>query len=160
MAETLSTLVGRQRRRLVAHVARRLGLGHLALAEDAVQVASVRALERWPADGVPEQPAAWLCRVALNHALDTLRGAGRWVALPDGDESAAGSETAGGPLTVEAPAQRLAGELDDDELALLLAACHPALPEASQVALALRVLTDVPLAPLAGLLWTDASALA
>jgi RNA polymerase sigma-70 factor (ECF subfamily) len=160
VADTLATLVGRQRRRLVAHVARRLGLSHLALAEDAVQVASLRALERWPADGVPEQPAAWLCRVALNHALDTLRGAGRWVTLPDGDEAPDGSADAAAPLTVEASAQRLAGELDDDELALLLAACHPALPEASQVALALRVLTDVPLAPLAGLLWTDASALA
>jgi RNA polymerase sigma-70 factor, ECF subfamily len=144
------------RRRVVAHLARRLGLAHLALAEDAVQTALLRALERWPAEGVPDAPAAWLYRVAQHAAIDALRREGRNEALSDddGDEAAA--------LLPSAPALegRFAGELDDEELALLFAACHPALPPASQVALALRTLGGWELALLAPLLFTTEAALA
>lgn len=41
----------------------------LAASEDAVQEAIARALERWPADGLPDSPAAWLTRVAINHQI-------------------------------------------------------------------------------------------
>jgi RNA polymerase sigma-70 factor (ECF subfamily) len=151
-----TTTLARERRRVVAHLARSLGLAHLALAEDAVQTATLRALERWPRDGLPEQPAAWLYRVARHAAIDMLRVDGRHQPLPDEDDAAAAAALPHTPP----PAGRLAGELDDDELALLFAACHPSLPPASQVALALRTLGGFELAALAPLLFTTDAALA
>ena len=59
-AAGLQAVLARQRGRVVAHLARSLGLSHLALAEDAVQAASLRALEVWPAQGLPANPAGWL----------------------------------------------------------------------------------------------------
>ena len=141
-----------QRRRLVAHLARALGLPHLALAEDAVQAACLRALEHWPAEGMPANPGGWLYRVAWRWAVDQLRGHARLDALPEGDDDPA--------LAVPAAEGRFAGELDDDELALLFAACHPALPVASQVALALRAAGALDLKTIADGLLTNETALA
>jgi RNA polymerase sigma-70 factor (ECF subfamily) len=138
---------------VVAHLARSLGLGHLALAEDAFQTAALRALERWPREGVPDAPGAWLYRVARNAAIDMLRVDGRHEPLPETDDAAA-------LRAPPAPEGRFAGELDDDELALLFAACHPALPPASQVTLALRTIGGHELAVLAPLLFTTEAALA
>jgi RNA polymerase sigma-70 factor, ECF subfamily len=153
----LSSLLAGQRRRVVAHVARSLGLAHLALAEDAVQTATLRALEHWPRSGVPDNPAGWLLRVAQHAAIDALRRSRHetpWDdALPEDDAPAA-------VASVPPAESRFAGELDDDELALLFAACHPALPVASQVALALRALAGLPLEDIAEGLLTNPSALA
>ena len=147
-------LLATQRRRVVSHLARALGLSQLALAEDAVQTATLRALERWPAQGVPANPAAWLYRVAYRAAIDELRHSGLSDAWPDDDD---GDAIETGPSAL-APQGRFAGELDDDELALLFAACHPALPAASQVAVALRVLAGLDLATIAaGLLCSEAA---
>ena len=150
--DELGTLLKAQRRRLVAHLAHGLGLAHLGLAEDAVQAASLRALEVWPVEGRPANPAGWLFRTARHHAIDQLRRAGRDDELPPNDS---GTPAA---LTVQAPTGRLAGELDDEELALLFAACHPRLPAATQVALALRALGGLGLATIAdGLFCSDAA---
>ncbi len=150
--DELGTLLKAQRRRLVAHLAHGLGLAHLGLAEDAVQAASLRALEVWPVEGRPANPAGWLFRTARHHAIDQLRRAGRDDELPADDS---GTPAA---LTVQAPTGRLAGELDDEELALLFAACHPRLPAATQVALALRALGGLGLATIAdGLFCSDAA---
>ncbi|MFY9510620.1 MAG: sigma factor, partial [Rubrivivax sp.] len=149
----LPLLLAQERRRVVAQLARSLGLAHLALAEDALQTAQLRALELWPQQGVPDNPAAWLYRVARHAAIDTLRQDGRHEAWPD---------DAADPRLPALPAAegRFAGELDDDELALLFAACHPLLPAASQVALALRTLAGLELATLAPLLFSNEAALA
>jgi len=149
----LQALLATQRRRVVAHLARSLGLSHLALAEDAVQSAALRALEVWPAQGVPASPAGWLYRVARHKAIDALRVAGRHDTWPeDGDATEAAL-----PMH-PSPAGRFAGELDDEEPALLFTACHPRVPPASQVALALRVLTGLDHATIAaGLLCSEAA---
>jgi RNA polymerase sigma-70 factor (ECF subfamily) len=142
-----------QRPRVVAHLARSLGLAHWALAEDAVQTAALRALELWPAQGVPANAAGWLYRVARHEAIDALRVAGRHEAWPEDGDAAEALLPPQPP-----PAGRFGGELDDDELALLFAACHPALPAAQQVALALRAMTGLDLAVLAvPLLCTEAA---
>ena len=59
--------------RLVAALARRLGAGRIAVAEDAVQYALMQALSSWPFKGAPDRPEAWLAMVARNRALDLLR---------------------------------------------------------------------------------------
>lgn len=149
----LQLLLKQQRRRVVAHLVRSLGLRHLALAEDAVQTAALRAVALWPQQGIPVNPAAWLYSVARNAAIDALRVDGRHDAWPDEDEA-----TAALLPTQAAHTGRFAGELDDDELALVFSACHPALPLSSQVALALRALTDLDLTTIAaGLLCSEAA---
>lgn len=131
----------------MALLARKLGLAHLAVAEDAVQQACLQALQHWPQDGVPASPAAWLYRVAQRAAIDQLRSSARLDELPEG-------------LPAPASVERLHGELGDDELALLFAACHPRLPPTSQVLLALRALGGFELAELAPLLFASEAALA
>lgn len=105
-------------------------LGDLGLAEDAVQDATVRALERWPNDGVPSEPRAWLITVARRSAIDSIRR-----------ESVRGGK--------EAQAMALLDDdapipddvvVRDDLLRLVFTCCHPALSLDAQVALSLRTL--------------------
>lgn len=151
--DALEATLKAARGRLVAHLARSLGLAQLELAEDAVQTAALKALETWPADGVPANPGGWLYRVARHAAIDRLRGEARFETLPDDDD---GPEA----LTFPAAPQRLAGELDDDELALLFALCRPEIPLPTQVALALRALGGLELDAIADGLLTTPAALA
>lgn len=117
-------LFRRQAGRLVAALTRLLGPDRLDLAEEVVQDAIVRALEVWPHRGVPDDPAAWLARVARNRAIDLLR---RESSLRDRlahwDPDTADS--------TPPPAM-------DDELAMVFLCCHPALPRESRVALTLK----------------------
>ncbi len=69
----LEHLFRHQAGRMVAHLTRLLGPAHLDLAEETVQEAMLRALQTWPYQGVPENPAAWLFRVAHNTAIDAVR---------------------------------------------------------------------------------------
>ena len=158
----LSATLASQRGRVVAHLARSLGLPHLGLVEDAVQVACLRAWQTWGEQGLPHNPAGWLFRVARNEAIDALRVAGRHDSWPDQDDAPAETQVQAQALvslpTLAAPEGRFAGELDDDELALLFTACHPVVPVASQVALALRVMAGLDHATLAaGLLCSEAA---
>jgi RNA polymerase sigma-70 factor (ECF subfamily) len=152
--DALAETMRQARGRLVAHLARSLGLAQLALAEDAVQLAALRALEAWPAQGVPDNPAGWLYRVARHAAIDRLRAEARDEALPDDADDAAPA------FTTPAVPVRFGGELDDDELALLFALCHPDIPLPTQVALALRALGGLELDAVADGLLTTPAALA
>lgn len=69
----LEHLFRHQAGRMVAHLTRLLGPPHLEVAEEAVQDAMLRAVQGWPQSGVPENPAAWLFRVAHNSAIDAVR---------------------------------------------------------------------------------------
>ena len=115
---------------MVAALARRLGAGRIAVAEDAVQHALLQALSLWPFKGVPERPEAWLATVAKNRALDLLRGEARRVALAED------LVPLSPPLTENEG--RFDRELNDDELALLFAVCHPALTPEMRVTFALK----------------------
>ena len=104
-------------------------LGDVELAEDAVQEAFAAALERWPREGAPANPGAWLLTTARNRAIDRIR---REQTLRRKTELLAALE----------PVQ--AGEEDetipDERLSLIFACCHPALSTEAQVALTLRTL--------------------
>ena len=66
-------LFRREAGRLAARLTRMFGPAHLSLVEDVLQDTFAAALARWPIDGAPERPAAWLAAVARNKALDRLR---------------------------------------------------------------------------------------
>ncbi|SFE59685.1 RNA polymerase sigma factor, sigma-70 family [Actinacidiphila alni] len=115
--------------------------GDWDLAEECAQDAFARALERWPADGVPRSPGAWLTTTARNRALDRVRRAAnerrklREVAVL---------------APVEAPTEPPDdGAVPDDRLRLIFTCCHPALPLPSRVALTLRTLTGLSTAQIA-----------
>ncbi len=111
-------------------------LGDFDLAEEAVQDAFTRALEAWPAQGVPRNPAAWITTTARNAAIDRIRRRKRLVEKTDELRRAA---TILGELT---PAAREEVETDgiDDRLRLVFTCCHPALAPEARVALTLRTL--------------------
>lgn len=103
-------------------------LGDLELAEDAVQDAFATALERWPRDGVPRKPGAWIVTTARNRAIDRIR---RDRVFRQKAELLARLETF--------PAEEDdVSAIPDERLALLFTCCHPALAAESRVALTLR----------------------
>src|SRR5881397_2379377 len=113
-------------------------------AEEVVQEAFAQALDRWPADGTPERPGAWLLTTARRRALDRLRHARRAGARADAlaYEAALGAMDEG--LEVTDPA-----EIPDDRLRLIFTCCHPGLPADSRVALTLRLVGGLSTAEIA-----------
>src|SRR5690349_11782177 len=117
--------------------------GHFDTAEDAVQEALLAASTQWPAEGVPENPRAWLITVAARRLTDLLRNeqarqrredtVARWV-LPE---------------HWLAPAADHAPSESDDTLILLFLCCHPSLSPASQIALTLRAVGGLSTAEIA-----------
>ncbi|MDP9492090.1 MAG: RNA polymerase sigma factor [Actinomycetota bacterium] len=103
-------------------------LGDFDLAEDAVQDAFATALERWPDDGLPDNPGAWIVTTARNRAIDRIRRdqtlqrktelLGRLAELPESEEEMS--------------------TIPDERLALVFTCCHPALGSEARVALTLR----------------------
>jgi RNA polymerase sigma-70 factor (ECF subfamily) len=138
--------------RLVAALARRLGAGRIAVAEDAVQHALMQALSLWPFKGVPERPEAWLATVARNRALDLLRSEQRGVALAEELVPLAPSTDPG--------EGRFDRELNDDELALLFAVCHPALSPEMRVTFALKTVCGLTVPQIASGLLAESTAVA
>ncbi|TDP97825.1 RNA polymerase sigma factor [Labedaea rhizosphaerae] len=106
--------------RVLGAVVRRYG--HFDLAEDATQEALLAAVTQWPAQGTPDDPAAWLITVASRRLTDLLRAEQARRARED--------------KWVLDPAPEVSTE--DDSLVLLFLCCHPALSPASQIALTLR----------------------
>ena len=110
--------------------------GDFQLAEDALQDALVIALERWPRDGVPRRPEAWILTAARRKAIDRLRrdqtlkqkreALGRLLEI-DRDGAGTDGEVAGA-----------GGPVHDDRLRLMFTCCHPALAPEAQIALTLR----------------------
>jgi RNA polymerase sigma-70 factor (ECF subfamily) len=103
-------------------------LGDFDLAEDALQDAVATALERWPRDGTPDNPAGWLVATARNRAIDRIR---RERTLQRKTELLARAEQLPGDEEATLP---------DERLELIFACCHPALAADAQVALTLNLL--------------------
>ncbi|HEY5977278.1 MAG TPA: RNA polymerase sigma factor [Solirubrobacterales bacterium] len=148
-AEDRDSVVGRAFReesgRAVATLIR--VLGDFDAAEEAVQEAFVTALERWPRDGVPANPGAWITRVARNRAIDRLRRDRTLVekkAILEGLESL--RPPVGEPALEE---EKVGTEIEDDRLRLIFTCCHPALTIEARVALTLRSLGGLETAEIA-----------
>jgi RNA polymerase sigma-70 factor (ECF subfamily) len=112
--------------------------GDWDLAEECAQEAFARALERWPRDGIPRRPAAWLTTTARNRAIDRLRRAATGAAKLE--EVAVTSRSSGADDDEHGFED---SGLEDDRLRLIFTCCHPALAREAQVALTLRTLTGL-----------------
>jgi RNA polymerase sigma-70 factor (ECF subfamily) len=125
LSRTLDDVFRREKGRVVGALVRLVG--SIDAAEEAFQDAVLAALARWPSDGTPDNPAAWLTSTARNQARDAARH--RRVV-----EKKA-------PLMVEndVVAPETNESVGDDELRLIFTCCHPALTLESQVALTLKV---------------------
>ena len=116
--------------------------GDWDLAEECAQEAFAQALDRWPGDGVPRSPGAWLTTVARNRALDRLRRrADEKTKLEQVAVLSRATEGADGVYDESG--------VPDDRLRLMFTCCHPALPLEAQVALTLRTLAGLTTAEVA-----------
>ena len=113
--------------RLVAGLARRFG--DLDVAEDAAAEAFVAAVERWPRDGVPHNPGAWLTTTATRKGIDRLRR-----------ESHRDVKHQAAQMLLDDSPPDPTGPVEDDRLRLVFTCCHPALSMEARVALTLRML--------------------
>lgn len=138
-ADSVVAVFREERGRLLAALASRFG--DLDLAEEVVQDAFEVALVRWPVDGVPDSPLAWLLTTARRKAVDRVRRhrtyADRLAVLAvETDRTAPAADS--GP-----------DDLPDDRLQLFFTCCHPALPPEERVALTLRFLAGLSTAEVA-----------
>jgi RNA polymerase sigma-70 factor (ECF subfamily) len=129
VSEQIENLFRSESRRVLATLIRLLG--DFDLAEEALQDAFAAAVERWPREGVPANPRAWLVSTGRFKAIDGLRRRAKF----DTSLSLI-AETLGDGVT---PPHKVDDEgVDDDRLRLIFTCCHPALPPDAQIALTLR----------------------
>src|SRR5258707_2114367 len=105
-------------------------VGDLQTAEDVVQETLLTALDRWPLQGVPDRPGAWLMTACRNRARNVVRDAGRRRQRVSSASCGAASQD---------PADATPGLISDDRMRLITLCCHPHLPVDAQVALTLRM---------------------
>ncbi|MDY7103851.1 MAG: RNA polymerase sigma factor [Actinomycetota bacterium] len=102
--------------------------GDIDVAEEALQDAMARAVERWPADGVPPNPAGWIVTTARNRGIDRIRRENR---RDDRYQQAHRLDARDAPEV---------GPVDDDQLRLMFTCCHPALAPHARIALTLKLI--------------------
>jgi RNA polymerase sigma-70 factor (ECF subfamily) len=123
-------------------------LGDFDLAEEMLQEAYTTALQKWPADGVPANPRAWLISTARNRAIDRLRRDRRFDTKR---EEIARHAALISPVVADSTHSALSANASDsteemfpdDRLRLIFTCCHPALPTEAQVALTLQTVCGV-----------------
>jgi RNA polymerase sigma-70 factor (ECF subfamily) len=116
--------------RVVASLARRFG--DLDIAEEAAAEAFAAAVERWPADGVPPNPGAWLTTTANRKAIDRIRR-----------ENKRGDKHREAQMLYDDDLPASPGAIDDERLRLIFTCCHPALAMETRVALTLRMVAGL-----------------
>jgi RNA polymerase sigma-70 factor (ECF subfamily) len=107
------------------------GTGDFTLAEDALQDAAIAALQQWPAEGIPRNPAAWLTAIARRRAIDRLRRDATLLRK---------QEALGALAELEREGDAEDSPFPDERLKLIFTCCHPALALEVRVALTLRTL--------------------
>jgi RNA polymerase sigma-70 factor (ECF subfamily) len=123
------------------------------LAEEALHEAFAEALQRWPQEGVPEQPRAWLVSTGRFKAIDALRRRGRFDALQPAIRERLATVAA-------ANSARADREIEDDRLRLVFACCHPSIDRSVQVPLTLREVCGLTTEEIAGAFLTAPATMA
>ncbi len=133
----------REASRILSRLVSRFGLANQDRAEDAVQVAFLRAMQAWPVQGTPPNPGAWLYVVAQNSLIDGLR-----------------REHIYAPESTDIPAAEFdADALDDAELQMLFMCCHRSLEDASTTCLILHTLCGLSVSEIAAGLLSSSDAI-
>ncbi|MDR7085551.1 RNA polymerase sigma-70 factor (ECF subfamily) [Aeromicrobium panaciterrae] len=146
-SSALAEIVRGEGRRVLATLIRTTG--SVTLAEDAVQEAAIEALKHWTAEGLPDNPRAWLTTVARRKAVDMIRR----------DANRTDKEVEAMDLTGPAP-DLPESVVRDDLLRLVFTCCHPSLSHASQTTLSLNTLCGLSIADCARLMLTTETAMA
>jgi len=148
--QTVNQLVGHLFRhesgKMAAVLTRIVGLQNLDLAQDLVQDTLLKAIHTWKIKGIPENPSAWLYTVAKRKALDAIRQQKIHTKIESELASAFQSE-----WTLAPAVQHLFfdHEIEDSQLRMMFACCHPAIPYESQLALTLKTLCGLSVSEIA-----------
>ncbi|HJU28788.1 MAG TPA: sigma factor, partial [Candidatus Binataceae bacterium] len=129
-------------------------LGDFDLAEEAAQEAFAAALERWPREGIPRQPRAWIISTARHKAIDRIRRDGILDRKRDEIQRLTALEAMADIDGTDG------GALPDERLRLIFTCCHPALAPEAQIALALRTLCGLSTEEIARAFLTAAATMA
>ena len=135
--ETVDHLFRHESGKMVSVLSRLLGLQNLETAQDIVQDVLLRAMTTWSYKGVPENPSAWLYRAAKNRAIDFLRRQKKFKEITPQYAYLLQSEYS---LASTVNNLFLENEVNDSQLRMMFACCHPSITEESQVALTLKTL--------------------
>ena len=135
-AEAIARVHREEWARVVAALARRFG--DLDLAEEMAAEAFAVAVERWPTDGVPANPGAWITTTANRRAIDRLRR-----------ESRRDDKQREAQMLYDDTPPEPVGAVDDDRLRLIFTCCHPALATEARIALTLRLVGGLTVAEIA-----------
>jgi len=123
--------------KMIAVLSRLLGLNNLETAQDIVQDTLLQAMNSWSYNTIPDNPAGWLHRVAKNKAIDFLRREKKFKEIGPHYAYLLQSEYSLSPTVHQL---FLENEIEDSQLRMMFACCHPSIPAESQVALTLKTL--------------------
>lgn len=144
--ETVDHLFRHESGKMVAVLSKLLGLQNIEVAQDLVQDALVQAMNTWSFKGLPDNPSAWLYRVAKNKAVDYLRRERKFKEITPKYSYLLQSEYT---LTPTINNFFKEDEIQDSQLRMIFACCHPSIPEESQIAMSLKVLCGLSTAEIA-----------
>ncbi len=141
--------------KMVSVLTRIFGLSHIEIAEDIVQDTFLKALAEWSYNNIPENPQAWLYKVAKNKTIDYLRHRKHVQEYESDLSHLLKSEWT---LSSSVNNMFLDNEIEDSQLRMIFASCHPVLPQESQIALTLKTLCGLSIKEISrALLTTEAN---
>lgn len=143
--------------KMIAVLSKLLGLENIQTAQDITQDTLLQALRTWSYKGLPDNPTAWLYRVAKNKAIDHLRRKKTFQNVRSQHAYLLQSEYTLHP-TVHSFFEE--GEIEDSQLRMMFACCHPSIPVDSQIALALKTLCGLSSAEIANAFLKDEETIA
>ena len=135
--QTVDHLFRHESGKMISVLSKLLGLQNIETAQDIVQDALVQAMKSWSFNGLPDSPSAWLYRVAKNKAIDYLRRERKFKEISPQYGYLLKSEYT---LTPTVNKFFLEDEIQDSQLRMIFACCHPSIAPESQIALALKIL--------------------
>lgn len=143
--------------KMAAVLTRLLGFHALDLAEDIVQDTLLKAMSAWKIKGIPENPSAWLYTVAKRKAIDAIRKHRLQAQHAESIHEALRSEWT---LSPTLDSSFLQDEIEDSQLRMMFACCHPVIPYESQIALTLKTLCGLSIQEIANCFLTSPDVIA
>ena len=144
--QTIDHLFRHESGKMISVLSGLLGLQNMETAQDIVQDTLLQAMNTWSYNGIPDNPSAWLYRVARNKAIDFLRRQKKFKEIRPQYSSLLESEWT---LTTTVHQFFMENEMQDSQLRMMFACCHPAIAVESQIALTLKTLCGLSVAEIA-----------